>query len=377
MPALVSALGVSLALLVPLAAGADGGAPADPPHGHAHVHAQNAKMDEHAHHDAHGAFMDRPDSHAPIGVMGDHPHHRGEWMLSYRYTRMRMDGNRDRTNRRSTGRVLRDYPVAPTDMDVDVHMIGVMFAPTERITLTTMVPILDKSMDHRRRDGVEFQTDASGIGDIKVGSLVKLWRNENHRVHLNGTVSIPVGTTGRKDNLPPPAGRQRLPYPMQLGSGTWDFITGATYIGHSSKWSWGAQALGTIRTDDNGKGYRLGNRVDATAWLARPLTDFLSLSLRAHGMWWDDVNSEDKALNKNVVPTADPNRRGGHRIDLLGGLNLMLPLGGKVDRYSHRIAIEGGGPVYQWLRGPQLETDYRITVGWQKSFAAFSFGPLW
>jgi len=36
----------------------------------------------------------RADSHAPIGVMGEHMHKKGEWMLSYRYMYMDMEGNR-------------------------------------------------------------------------------------------------------------------------------------------------------------------------------------------------------------------------------------------------------------------------------------------
>ena len=31
--------------------------------------------------------------HAPIGVMGDHLHHKDEWMISIRVTQMTMRGN--------------------------------------------------------------------------------------------------------------------------------------------------------------------------------------------------------------------------------------------------------------------------------------------
>ena len=34
----------------------------------------------------------RPDGHAPISVMGDHMHEMGEWMVSYRYMTMDMNG---------------------------------------------------------------------------------------------------------------------------------------------------------------------------------------------------------------------------------------------------------------------------------------------
>ncbi len=48
----------------------------------------------------------RADGHAPIGVMGDHMHHKGEWMLSYRYMHMDMEGNRIGTDERVATRSL-------------------------------------------------------------------------------------------------------------------------------------------------------------------------------------------------------------------------------------------------------------------------------
>jgi hypothetical protein len=44
-----------------------------------------------------GAFangMLRADGHAPIGVMGNHRHKSGEFMVSYRFMYMDMEGNR-------------------------------------------------------------------------------------------------------------------------------------------------------------------------------------------------------------------------------------------------------------------------------------------
>ena len=35
---------------------------------------------------------------------------------------------------------------------------------------------------------------------------------------------------------------------------------------------------------------------------------------------------------------------------------------------GQRVAIEGGIPLMQDLNGPQMETDYTITVGWQYAF---------
>ena len=35
---------------------------------------------------------------------------------------------------------------------------------------------------------------------------------------------------------------------------------------------------------------------------------------------------------------------------------------------GHRLAIEGGMPVWQDLDGPQLEVDWVVIVGWQYAF---------
>lgn len=322
------------------------------------------------------SFGDRPDAHAPIGVMGDHVHAKGEWMLSYRYAHMRMDGNRKNTNGRSSTQVLQDYPVTPTDMDVDVHMFGLMFAPTSYLALSGMFPVVYKEMDHRTGMGARFETKSEAFGDIKLGAQLRLWMSEamNHHLHLNAGVSVPTGDTGEKDGTP--MGQVRLPYPMQIGSGTWDVIPGLTYTGHSDSLSWGAQALGVIRAERNDKGYRPGHRAEITSWIGIPLTPWLSLSGRTSWLYWGNYHGRDKALNPALVPTADPKRRRGHRLDLLAGVNIVLPFSGKANRYSWRLAAEAGLPAYQWLDGPQLETDWRLTLGLQKAFRPFSLGPL-
>ncbi len=50
---------------------------------------------------------------------------------------------------------------------------------------------------------------------------------------------------------------------------------------------------------------------------------------------------------------------------LYGGFNLMGQRGGL---RGHRLAFELGVPVYQDLNGPQLETNWTATLGWQLAF---------
>ncbi len=311
----------------------------------------------------------RADGHAPIGVMGDHMHAQGEVMLSYRYMRMRMDGNRDGTNGLSPGAVLaRGFAATPTDMDVDMHMFGAMYAPVDWLTLMVMLPYVEKSMDHVNVMGVRFQTDADGIGDLEVSGLLRLWEDEVHHLHLNAGFGFPTGDIDRKDFVPVPMQgfqKRRLPYPMQIGSGSYSVIPGLTYTGKLGRGSWGAQALGKIHLDTNDNDYRVGDRFEGTAWAQWSWLDWLSTSFRIKGSVWADYSGADPLLNPAQIPTADPDLRGGSEIDLAPGVNVVVPLG---PLGEHRLAAEVLLPVYRNLDGPQLENDWMVVVGWQKSF---------
>ena len=65
------------------------------------------------------------------------------------------------------------------------------------------------------------------------------------------------------------------------------------------------------------------------------------------------------------MQTADPDNYGGDTVTLYGGVNLM---GQRGTLRGHRLAFELGVPVYQKLNGPQMETDWTATLGWQLAF---------
>jgi hypothetical protein len=300
----------------------------------------------------------RPDGHAPIGVMADHTHHTGELMVSYRAMRMEMKGNRDGGDRVSTSEVLEQFPVAPARMTMDMHMLGLMWAPTDNWTLAFMAPWIDMAMDHRTRDGGRFTTRSSGFGDLRVTALRLLWENAGHRVHAGLGLGLPTGSINQRGT--PMGAKVKLPYPMQLGSGTWDLHPSVTYSGQHDDWSWGTQLRGVVRPGRNGDGYSLGDRIALSLWGARRLGP-VSLSVRLDGERWSDIDGADRELNPAMVPTARSDLRGGRRLDAGVGVNWLL--GGAFA--GHRLAVEFLAPVAQHLDGPQLETDWNATAGWQ------------
>ena len=313
----------------------------------------------------------RAGSHAPIGVMGDHLHEKGEFMLSYRFMRMQMDNNLVGSRSISEAEILESFMVTQTDMDMEMHMLGGMYAPTDRLTLTAMLPYVNLSMNHVTRSSARFQTNSEGLGDGMIGALYGLADfgegsegQKKHRVILNSALSIPFGDIDERDDTPA-AAQAQLPYPMQLGSGTVDFKPGLTYLGQSENWSWGAQGIGTFRIGRNSNDYSLGDRFESTAWLALEISKNLSASFRSAWSVWNNIDGADPLLNPNVVPTADPLLRGGRRVDLGAGLNFLFTDG---PLKAFRLAGEFLFPVYENLDGPQLETEWNATFGIQKSF---------
>lgn len=309
---------------------------------------------------AHEWASSRADAHAPIGVMADHVHKRGEWMLSYRYMNMKMEGNRQGADRLTTDEVLAIFPVAPLKMSMDMHMVGAMYAPSDQVTLMAMVPFVDLSMDHVTRMGAAFTTDASGMGDLSMGALWSWLDDEGHRLHGNFSLIAPSGSIDRRGDTPVMANAP-LPYPMQLGSGSWSSHLGATYFGQSESWSWGGQALWLHRLNDNDRDYRLGDQINATAWLARAFHRSISASGRLRYRDEGSIEGADPALNPNMVPTADPSRRGGEWLLAAAGMNVLFKSG-------HRLGLEIEVPLNQHLKGPQLETDLALQIGWQYAF---------
>jgi len=220
-------------------------------------------------------------------------------------------------------------------------------------------------MDHRvNMGGAEFTTEASGIGDIKLGATYGLFAKPGTDFLFNFMINAPTGSINKRDNTTGTDDVQ-LPYPMQLGSGTWDLTPGLTYVQTYDQWSWGAQGLYTYRTGENDNGYTLGNKLDATAWLSKKMARSTSLSFRLKVLDWENIEGSDNTLTlmPSMVPTADPNLRGGRRVDALLGVNFVMP-----GFTGLRLALEAGAPVYQKLDGPQLETDFIFTLGGQYTF---------
>ncbi|MEO9872003.1 nitrous oxide reductase accessory protein NosL [Ekhidna sp.] len=302
----------------------------------------------------------RPDAYAPIGIMGDHLHHKGGFMLSTRYMRMEMEGNLQGSNDIDNATIFESYMVAPQAMRMDMLMIGVMYAPSDRLTLMIMQNFRRNEMDLRTRMGMNFSTKSEGIGDLKVSALYGIISESNSSLHLNAKVSFPTGSIKSQDDTPMAEGI-RLPYPMQLGSGTIDFTVGGTYKGTFEAVSWGAQPLFTIRTGESSEDYRWGNEFTINSWVGYKLTDWVSTAIQISGKNQAIMTGSDEMLNPMMVTTADARNTGFTTIN--SNLALNFSFGDSPILRAFKAGISYGMPIYQKMEGIQMKQKNTLTAG--------------
>lgn len=125
--------------------------------------------------------------------------------------------------------------------------------------------------------------------------------------------------------------------------------------------------MGTFRLNKNKRGYKQGSVIEGTGRFAVRAADRLSLSGRVLFHNRGNYTGSDPAYSdRTMAPTVRQELRGGTRLDIPLGINVYFP-GGALK--GHRLAAEWHIPVYQSLRGLQLETDWVLTVCRQTSFA--------
>ena len=298
----------------------------------------------------------------PAGVVGADLLEQGEFAIDYAFEWTRYEHLRDERQRISATGVLltSSYQSAPSRVDVERHDLTLRYAPLERVTVSANLPILRKSMDNQTASG-HFTTRSSGVGDLRLMAVARFMQRDLQETFVSLGIGTPTGSIRARDDTP--AGRQRLPYPMQLGAGVWSFEPGLSYRGRSQNLSWGGQAVSTLYVGENDLGYRLGDRYRVMAWLGGDWTSFLRTSLRVQWQHWGNIKGRDPALDPAATPVADPMEQKGERVDLGVGVDLHWPgLSGRA------LEFEASFPVYERLDGPQPSFDWSLRAGLRWAF---------
>jgi hypothetical protein len=323
-----------------------------------------------------------PPATVMFGHMLDKP---GDFMAGYRFMYQWTGGNMMHGAHKVSDQTIvdqacgnKDCQFTPQFMDMRMHMVDLMYAPTKWLNVMLMPTFMDMDMNLRQLAGA--RVDASGahshhgaaghesgaVGDTYFSSLVKLLDIPGHRVHVNLGFSAPTGKTDIKIRRSFNADGGLIHFGMQLGSGTWDFTPSLTYLGEYNRWSWGTQISGIKRMEDrNQSGYRLGDMFQATGWGGLDLARWLTASVRGVYTWQDAIHRDFNQYNARIGPMDFPRNYGGQFWDMGFGVNAQIP-GGRFA--GNRLGIEWVEPIRSDFNGYQLNRQGMLSATWSYQF---------
>lgn len=307
---------------------------------------------------------------APAGVMISNIHSKGEWMFSYRHTRMYMDNVVD-ANSSSIGvdEQFRAYDAASLNMQMRMHMLMGMYGVTDKLTAMVMLHYMGNEMKMMMPGSESFHTHTmrtSGIADSRVTFLYSLLKQSNKQVIAALGVNIPSGSInekGRASSMMYP--NTRFPYMMQLGSGTLDALLTLSYLRSFDKIYLSTQANVIIRPYKNSIGYQLGNEYALNSWIAWQINNPLSASLRLESAWVEKIIGLDSDLKINREVAANVANTGGFRNFVYAGFTYKP---GQTFFENFRLCAEFGLPVYQRLNGWQSRQAANLNIAINYSF---------
>ena len=314
-------------------------------------------MKGHMHHGSSMKNMGRPDYVFPTGVKGGKNMMPKKLMFGYKFGTMDMDCCKNGTNSISNNDIQGlGYIMAPTDMSMDMHMFSAMYAVNGKFSIMAMLPYIEKKMEMKMLTGGMagrlHSTSSRGIGDLTIAGLYKLSDKSNFKL----AVSIPTGEFDEKDHNMSGV-LKTLPYPMQLGSGTYDITLGYSFQEVFEDWSYGVQANALKRIDYNSEGWKYGDKREISTWIARPISKSFSVSFGLDVEHQENISGRSVNRSNTTHLTWTEYNHSHLRVSSNIGVNYKFP------KSKSRIGVQCGTPIYRDVNGPQMEPDFKCNFG--------------
>lgn len=104
-------------------------------------------------------------------------------------------------------------------------------------------------------DFKEFIISSEGVGDVSLSVSRPLWRAESRHIMGNLGLSLPTGSIDEIGPTPRVPGTDtRLPFTMQIGSGTFDLAPSLSIVGSGEPLAWGGELRAKVRLGENDLG---------------------------------------------------------------------------------------------------------------------------
>ncbi|MFT7678033.1 MAG: hypothetical protein ACI8QC_002019 [Planctomycetota bacterium] len=252
------------------------------------------------------------------------------------------------------------FTLAPVQRYMDEHQFSAEFGLGEDLALVLTLPFYNKELQHLDASGQRTESRTSGLGDVILGTRVGLGEQGERRLIFGAGISIPTGSNTLSGEVGGQA-NQRLPYELQLGSGTYDLHPEIVLGRWMKRWSFGARAAAVVRAGKNEEDYHLGDRMEASAWVSRHVDRDHSLSFRLSVVNQNQASGQDSAMDLSLTPGNRTNATGYRRLDAFFGIQAVGSAG-------NRFAAEIGAPIVQSLDGLQVDTDLVAWLSWSYGF---------
>ncbi len=248
----------------------------------------------------------------------------------------------------------------PLDRKLRVYVTNVrgVFGINEDVTLSIDVPYVVKELKTRTQGGRRITLNSEGLGDV---STIAKWRffkdpglGETTEAAAFFGFKLPTGRDDVRDE------GQRLPQPLQPGTGSLDAILGTAFTRLWNGGRWLVNADLFYKANSEANDYRFGNtlRFDVGGQFRvypRRYERYDQLTLNAI------LEMNGRYVAKDTLD--------GERIGTTGGLKLFISPGIQAivtDSLLFELGVQV--PVYRDLNGPQLAEDFRATFGLRLRF---------
>ncbi|HUQ77070.1 MAG TPA: hypothetical protein VM183_20295 [Burkholderiales bacterium] len=222
--------------------------------------------------------------------------------------------------------------------------------------VNVLLPIVDRHHEHIHNHGggqIFDSWDFTRPGDMRVMARRRLTSSENHDTHALSTsgvsfgIKLPTGQTNVRNS-----GGELAEPSLQPGSGTTDFVAGASYSVAlpARDLSWFVQALTQLPMNARDE-YRPGHRLNLDLGGRYELGDKLGALLQLNALF--------KARDRGAE--AEPADSGGKFLFLSPGLSYAFSR--QVQAYAF-VQL----PLYQDVNGVQLVARHAIAVGLNTRF---------
>ncbi|MFQ5712579.1 MAG: transporter [Candidatus Scalinduaceae bacterium] len=221
-----------------------------------------------------------------------------------------------------------------------------------KLVVGASIPYLDKEKK-TTIDGERKSFSDSGFGDLTLFGKYQFFQRDAHaqttRMSALGRLKLPTGDDDEK------RGGARLPPSVQLGTGSVDYGLGLIFTHIKGRFGINADLIYTINTEANDFEFgdtlnydiAFGYRVLPSVYETYPAKQ-LNLYLEFNGK----LSQKNKQNDKRVDDS------GRNTIFLSPGIQF-------IPRPNFLIEASFQKPIYEDLRGNQLDTDYSFNIGFR------------